>query len=58
MQCGSQAVTGHKKREGIGESPLPETVSHFQAARDDRDGRSRYRAAKMSALLIIRVVPR
>ena len=25
-------------------------ASHFQAAREDRDGRSRYRAAKMSLM--------
>ena len=47
-QCGNQALTKHKKREGIGESPLLSSVCHFRAARDDRDGRSRYRAAKMS----------
>ncbi len=36
------------KREGDGVSPLRITsFSHFQAARDDRDGRSRYRAAKI-----------
>ena len=27
-----------------------ESFSHFQAARDDRDGRSRYRASKIPAL--------
>ena len=32
--------------------------SHFQAAREDRDGRSRYRAAKMLGNQRIRVVPR
>ncbi len=32
-------------------------LGHFQAAREDRDGRSRYRASKIS-YGIIRVVPR
>jgi len=33
-------------------------ASHFQAARDDRDGSSRYRASKMPVFGRIRVVPR
>ena len=38
------------KREGRRCEPLAAyAFSHFQAAREDRDGRSRYRAAKMSA---------
>ena len=36
------------KREGNGASPLCKpSSSHFQAARDDRDGNSRYRVTKM-----------
>ena len=47
-QCGKEADFRHKKREGTGESPLFDAAGHFQAVRDDRNGRSRYRAAKMS----------
>jgi len=47
-QCGNQALMEYKKREGSGESPLLHSVCHFQAVRDDRNGCSRYRAAKMS----------
>jgi len=39
--------------------PFVDTAfSHFQAARDDRDGFSRYRETKMLLLERIRVVPR
>ncbi len=40
-------------------APACYPVRHFQAVRDDRNGSSRYRAAKMPvALPVIRVVPR
>ena len=59
MHCGSQAKDTHKARGEYGVSPFGSMLaSHFQAARDDRDGRSRYRAAKMQAWPVIRVVPR
>ena len=48
-----------QKREGTGESPrLTILQATSSVARDDRDGCSRYRAAKMSHNGIIRVVPR
>ena len=48
-----------RSERGEGESPLTGTLqATFAVARDDRDGCSRYRASKMSALRIIRVVPR
>lgn len=55
-----QSIVRSPKREGDGESPLcAGNVSHFRVARDDRDGCSRYRAAKISCDCgIIRVVPR
>ena len=41
------------------QAPGRNSASHFQAARDDRDGRSRYRAAKTPGFFpVIRVVPR
>ena len=48
MQCGNQEAEQLPSERGDGESPLCEPVSsHFQAARDDRDGYSRYRVTKM-----------
>jgi len=49
--CKSNAearILAAPSERGDGESPLrAPSFSHFQAAREDRDGRSRYRAAKM-----------
>lgn len=39
-------------------APARESKRHFQVAREDRDGCSRYRAPEMSGFRIIRVVPR
>lgn len=40
------------ERRGDGESPPGvQAAGRFRAARDDRDGRSRYRAAKISEFL-------
>ena len=48
MQCGNQEVYYHQSERGTGVSPLcVYSSSHFQAARDDRDGYSRYRVTKM-----------
>jgi len=56
---GNETVFCFFSEKGIGESPSSaDSVSHFQAAREDRVGCSRYRAAKMSLFGIIRVVPR
>ena len=46
----NQAEILLKKREGTGESPQEVSGKPLAfVAREDRDGRSRYRAAKMSA---------
>ena len=41
-----------------GSPPERQIAGHFRAAREDRDGRSRYRAGKMLSLQRSRVVPR
>ncbi len=50
MRCGNEIDVKHQSERGMVKALVRESVSHFQAARDDRDGRSRYRAAKISFL--------
>ena len=58
MQKEKQIVSFHQ-REGSGESPWKNGLrAAVCVAWDDRDGCSRYRAAKMSVIGRIRVVPR
>ena len=57
--CGNKSLFGHPSERGMVKAPCAGDVSHFRVARDDRDGCSRYRAAKISCdCRIIRVVPR
>jgi len=44
----TRSVLVQHSERGTVKALVCESVSHFQAARDDRDGRSRYRAAKIS----------
>ena len=47
-QCGKEAVYGHTSERGLVTALCLGAAGHFQAVRDDRNGCSRYRAAKMS----------
>lgn len=48
-QCGNEAGIGHESEKGMVKALCaPGLQAASAVARDDRDGRSRYRAAKMS----------